>query len=235
MIVSIHQPHFLPWPGYFNKVIHSDVFVWLHSVQYRKNYFQNRTKIKNGAESPFWLTLPVHAKLELPIDQVIVADPTWRTRIQRTIEQSYRKTPFFEQCWPALSSAFQSAPDTLDGVNYQSFMALLQLLDVQHVRVVRAEEIPVVATDPTKRLVDMCEWLGATHYIAGKGGHNYLRAGDFAVSGIQVIWQDFDPTCFVYPQKGHTFLEGLSVVDCLFNIGPENTRELVENAWMPCR
>lgn len=114
VIVSIHQPHFLPWIGYFNKVLQSDAFVWLNYVQYRKNYYQNRTKVKNANEELFWLTLPVHAKHDTVIDQVMIADSRWRVRISKTVEQCYRKAPYFAECWPTLSAAIMGAPDSLD-------------------------------------------------------------------------------------------------------------------------
>lgn len=233
VIVSIHQPHFLPWIGYFNKVLQSDAFVWLNYVQYRKNYYQNRTKVKNANEELLWLTLPVHAKHDTVIDQVMIADSRWRVRISKTVEQCYRKAPYFAECWPTLSAAIIGAPDSLDKANYQMFLALMQLLEVNQVRVIRAEEIPVASSDPTRRLVETCRYLGASRYIAGRGGHNYLRAEEFEKDGIAVIWQEFDPGRLVYPQLGAKFVPGLSVIDCIFNLGPAKARELILGAWTP--
>jgi len=233
VIVSIHQPHFLPWIGYFNKVLQSDTFVWLNHVQYRKNYYQNRTKVKNANEEPLWLTLPVHAKHDMAIDQVMIADSRWRARITKTVEQCYRKAPYFAECWPSLSAAIMEAPDSLDRANYQMFLALMQLLEVSDVRVVRAEDIPVTSSDPTKRLVETCRYLGARQYIAGRGGQNYLRAEEFAKEGIDVVWQKFNPTEVVYSQLGDKFVPGLSVIDCIFNLGPATSKELIQGAWTP--
>jgi hypothetical protein len=233
MIVSIHQPHFLPWAGYLNKALSSDVFVWLHSVQYRKNYYQNRTKVKNINGQPLWLTLPVHAKLGMAIDQVTVADPRWRERVQKTVEQCYRKTPFFAQCWPPLAQAIAESADNLNEANFRTFMALLQILDAGSLRVVQVGELPAKSEDPTLRLVEICTALGATQYIAGKGGANYLRSEEFDRVGIAVLWQSFDPAALVYPQIGGPFLPGLSVIDLLFNVGPEEARTLLTHAWVP--
>src|SRR4030065_2850677 len=123
MIVSIHQPHFLPWLGYFNKALRSDVFIWLHSVQYRKNYFQNRTSIKNVNEQPLWLTLPVHAKLGMNIDEVTIATLGWREKVFRTVEQCYRKTSYFTTCWPSIQTSIEEAHDSLDDVHWKIFTA----------------------------------------------------------------------------------------------------------------
>jgi len=233
MIVSIHQPHFLPWLGYFNKALRSDVFVWLHSVQYRKNNFQNRTSIKNVNEQPLWLTLPVHAKLETSIDEVTIATPEWREKIFKTVEQCYRKTPYFTTCWPAIRSSIEEAQDTLNDVNWKTFRVVLALMGVDTLRVERMANLAVTSSDPTIRLVEACKLVGATHYISGRGGHKYLRVEEFQKEGIEVVWQEFDPNRVVYKQAGKVFVPGLSVIDCLFNTGPEETRSLALNAWLP--
>ncbi len=233
MIVSIHQPHFLPWMGYFNKVLRSDVFVWLHSVQYRKNYYQNRTKIKNINGQPLWLTLPVHAPFGVTIDHVTIADPRWKERIQKTVEQCYRKTAHFDACWPRIAQALELSTDSLNDVNFRTFQAVLELLGGGGPKVESIGDLPASSQDPTLRLVEVCTALGATHYIAGKGGANYLRVEEFEKAGITVLWQAFDPGAVVYPQYGEGFLPGLSMLDCLCNAGADRTRELVLNAWGP--
>lgn len=233
MIVSIHQPHFLPWMGYFNKAFRSEIFVWLHSVQYRKNYYQNRTQIKNINEQPLWLTLPVHARLGMPIDQVAIADSRWRERIAKTLEQCYGKAAHFSECWPSIANAIAEASDNLDDVNYRTFKAILKLLGNECLRVVRADDLHAESSDPTERLVEICRSLNATTYIAGTGGRNYLRVDDFEKAGIKVLWQAFDPTLIRYAQMGNVFVPGLSIVDSLFSIGPESTRQKVLKAWSP--
>jgi hypothetical protein len=233
MILSIHQPHFLPWMGYFNKVLQSEVFVWLHSVQYRKNYYQNRTKIKNVNEAPLWLTLPVHAKLGIPIDQVTLADPRWRERVSKTVTQCYCKAPYFDEVWEVINDAMTSSSDNLSDVNFRTFSAVLGLLRGEQVRVELASNLPASSPDPTLRLVELCTAAGGKTYIAGKGGHNYLRVEEFERAGIRVIWQDFVSDGVTYKQSGKVFVPGLSIVDCLFNVGPAAARELTLNAWKP--
>lgn len=232
MIVSIHQPHFLPWLGYWNKVLRSDVFVWLDSVQYRKNYFQNRTVIKNLDGKPVWLTLPVHARLTTPISEVTVADGAWRPRVLKTLEQCYRRAPFFEPLRSELEGALHAGSDRLAEINEKAFLGILGLLEGK-TRVVKIGDLAVESPDPTERLVEACRALGATAYIAGQGGRKYLRVEEFEKAGIEVIWQAFDPATATYDQIGGTFLAGLSVVDCLFNVGPARTREVIDAAWSP--
>lgn len=233
MIVSIHQPHFFPWLGYFNKVLNSDVFVWLESVQYRKNYFQNRTRIKCSDSRLQWLTVPVHAPLGTPINRVLIADPRWRIKVEKTIEQSYGKAPYFAVIWPKLRFALSSAPPQLEALNSLTFTAVMQLLGGKQPRIVRDGELAVMSQHPTGRLVEICQRLGATHYLAGKGSRNYLRVEEFREKNIEVLSQHFDVTRVTYAQPSDSFVPGLSVLDCLFNVGPAETQRLVQNAWKP--
>lgn len=232
MIVSVHQPHFLPWLGYVNKALASDVFVWLHDVQYRKNYFQNRTRIRGERGDAQWLTIPVHARHDSRIDEVRLADPDSRERAGRTIAQCYRKAAAFEKVWPALEAELAVSTDSLEDLNWRLFAATLRLLGAQ-VRVVRSGELAVPREDPTERLVAICRELGASTYLAGRGGRNYLRTDAFDAAGIRVLWQDFDPDSATYPQTGPGFLPGLSVLDCLANVGPEEAARRIREAWKP--
>lgn len=231
MIVSIHQPHFLPWLGYFNKVWNSDVFVWLHNVQYRKNYYQSRTKIKNPhTGQPFWLTVPVHASLGTPIDKVPEATNRWRKPMSKTLEQFYKKAPYYQETGPELLELIVSAEANLDKLNYRFFMLILKKLRYPG-KVLRVEELLPLSEEPNARLIEICKKVGANRYIAGKGGKNYIDAVQWNQAGIQVIWQEFAPEQLQYQQLGECFVPGLSIIDCLFNIGIENTRNLIREAW----
>lgn len=230
MIVSIHQPHFLPWLGYFNKVFNSDTFVWLHNVQFRKNYFQNRTKIKNSdTDQELWLTIPVKASIHDNIDQVKIADARWANRAVKTIEQYYRKAPYFKDYFSRLTQHFATS-ELLDEINYRTVMVLLHELKYEG-KVVRMEELNIDTLDPNLRLIEICNKLGSNHYIAGKGGKNYVDIEQWDKVGIKISWQNFNTESLQYPQLGKSFVPSLSVVDCLFNNGPDKTRELIVNAW----
>lgn len=231
MIISIHQPHFLPWLGYFNKVWNSDVFVWLHNVQYRKNYFQSRTKIKNPHTlQEFWLTIPVRASLGTPIDGVVEVNDRWRKPMAKTLEQFYKRTPYFEELGPELINLVHTCDSNLDKLNYQFFMLILDKLSFSG-KVVRVEELLPLSEEPNQRLIDICKKTRATRYIAGKGGKNYLNTQQWNEAGIQVVWQNFQPAQLRYPQQGDNFIAGLSIIDCFFNAGVEETRKLVAGAW----
>lgn len=230
MIVSAHQPHFLPWLGYFNKVAKSDVFVWLENVQFRKNYFQNRTKIKVD-ENEFWLTVPVKkASLDTEIADIEIVKSKDYKKLTKTIANTYSKSPFYSDFFPRLESIINSESNSLNEINYNLFMFLLKVLKIE-TKVIRSSELNLQSEDPNDRLVELCVKLEATSYIAGKGGANYMNASLFEERNINVLWQKFPVQDIEYPQKGKGFVMGLSVIDALFNIGADKTRELIFTEW----
>jgi WbqC-like protein family len=160
---------------------------------------------------------------------VKVADARWANKVVKTIEQNYRKAPYFKQYFLPLTEHF-AASEYLDQINFKTFMVLLQELKYEG-KVVRMDELKIDTLDPNLRLIEICKKLGSNHYIAGKGGKNYLNNEQWADEGIKVSWQSFNSEALQYPQLGKSFVPSLSVIDCLFNNGPDKTRELIVNAW----
>ena len=232
MIAAAHQPHFLPWLGYLNKAANADVFIWLDTVQYRKNYFQNRTRIIGADGAERWLTLPVHASLDTRIADVTIADPRWRRRTRATLEQCYGRAPHFAEHAPTLLAALEDASDRLADVNLRLFRALLAQLGLDAVRVVPASELGPAPEEPSERLAALCARVGATTYIAGRGGHDYMRAEPFDAAGVAIAWQAFDVERTAHARgPDGAMVRGISVVDPLFHVGAARTRALLLAGW----
>jgi hypothetical protein len=164
-----------------------------------------------------------------------IADARWKSRIEKTIEQVYGRAPHFAECWPPLRDAMSGASDCLNDANYRLFRVLVQQLEFSQVRVVRASELGVVATEPSQRLAELCVRAGADTYIAGKSGRDYLNLDVFERSGIKVLWQLFDVASTAYRRAEGVVVEGVSVIDYLFHLGPERTRQLTQQAWSASR
>lgn len=233
MIVAVHQPHFLPWLGYLNKVLNADVFIWLDTVQYRKNYFQNRTRIMSADGREQWLTLPVHAGSTARIDDVTIADARWRDRIAKSVRQCYAKSAHFGEVWPVFEEAMGGASDRLTDVDYALFIAALRLLGAGNRTIVRASELGETSTDPTERLVTLCERVGGARYIAGRGGRSYMSVDAFERAGIKVIWQEFDVDQTAYTRSEGRRVSGYSVLDVLCHVGGTETHRLACHGWNP--
>ncbi|MDD3653275.1 MAG: WbqC family protein [Desulfotomaculaceae bacterium] len=221
MKVAIHQPNFLPWLGYFHKLLNCDVFIFLDSVQFpRGRCFTSRVAIKSPSGSA-WLTVPVKGKGDLlPIKDVALAnDRNWKSKHLKTLEGYYKKAPHFAEYYPLIYETYQLEDQNLANFNINLITNLAKSLSAP-ARLVRASELKNVDyTDSTNHLIKLVKHVGGTEYLTGtgKGSQRYIDEAAFRREGIKVFYQSFvHPT---YPQLWGDFIPNLSVVDLLFNSG----------------
>ncbi len=212
-------------------MVNANVFVWLDLVQFRKNYFQNRVYIKSFGGEKVWLTIPVTFSSGDSLAQVRIVKGGWQKKALGTIKQHYMRAPVFDVLYPGIADIITSAGDLLDDLNYGLFLHVKNLLGFDRVEVHKASSLHLTAKDPTQRLVDLCGHFNATHYLAGQGGKNYMDITLFEQAGISLIWQGFHENQPVYEQINGSFVSGLSVIDSLFNVGPEETARLIRQSW----
>lgn len=229
MMVSIHQPHFFPWLGYFHKIIQGDCFVYLDNVQFRKNYFQNRTQIKDIHGNAFWYTIPIQkAPLETPINKIHIAPVFQPQKSVKILQSFYSKSPFYAALSPQINEILLAPHQGLNDINLASIKYVLKLLQINKPFYI-ASELNLKNEDPNGRIIEICTKLGADKYLAGKGGRNYMNLDLFEAANIEIRWQEFLPSKYVYNQINGNFISGLSMLDVLFNIGPERTSSLLTN------
>lgn len=218
MTVSVHQPQYLPWLGYFDKIDRSDRFVILDTVQYKKNEFQNRNKIKT-AQGWQWLTVPVRYRFPQCICEVpINNDTNWRHKHRQALLTNYAKAAYFERFMPAFEGMLAQDWNHLHELNAQTVRILMDAFGI-HTPVERAPD-QGLSEDPTGRLVDICCRAGADTYLSGASGQGYLDLDQFEAAGIRVAFQDYDHP--EYPQRFGAFEPYMSAVDLLFNCGPDS-------------
>ncbi|MFT5369822.1 MAG: hypothetical protein ACI8V2_004800 [Candidatus Latescibacterota bacterium] len=218
MIVAVHQPQYLPWLGYFEKIARADHFVLLDIVQYKKNEFQNRNKIKT-AQGWQWLTVPARYKFPMTIAEVpINNDIHWRNKHRQALVSNYTKTPFFSDYRSQFESLLDTEWQQLTDINKATIDLIVRALGIT--TPIEDPKAWDLSDDPTGRLVDMCKHLNADTYLAGAGGHDYMDLAQFDAAGIRVEFQSFThPT---YPQQFGDFEPYMSAIDLLFNCGPES-------------
>ncbi|MDT8375496.1 MAG: WbqC family protein [Mariprofundaceae bacterium] len=216
MLVTIHQPNYLPWPGFFHKWLISDAFIILDTVQYHKNEWQNRNRIKtvNGAQ---WLTVPVSYHLPQTIREVGIASPNWARKQISAIEQAYARAPYLDACWPRLRETLSKPWEQVAELNVAVIRTLGEMLGC-HAPLHLASEMETASTDPTGRLISLCKELGGDAYLSGREGRGYLEAERFSEAGIDLWFQEVEAPR--YPQLHGPFISHLSVIDMLFNLGP---------------
>jgi hypothetical protein len=221
MIVGIHQPHYLPWLRYVHKMATCDVFVLLDDVQFAKNGWQNRNRIK-GPGGPVLLTVPLRDPAFKPITEVEVhSEPPWREKHWKSLLLHYGKAPFFKKYAGVFEATFATPWSRLVDLNIHLLEGLSRAFGIR-TQVVRSSRVGLPGRG-TERLVSLCRSLGATHYLTGAfaAGH-HLDTLAFQEAGIEVHVQTW--ACPEYrqqfPAKG--FLPELSAIDLLFNEGPDS-------------
>jgi hypothetical protein len=225
MLAAIHQLHYLPWLRYLEKMARADVFVVLDDVQYTKNGFQNRNKIKH-AGGWMYLTVPTKARKGQRLDRVEIAPAeAWNARHWRAVQSSYGRAPYFREHAEALESIYARAWRRLDPLNWELLCYLRSALGIE-TPMVRSSELGPTG-ESTDRLVRICQAVGADRYYSGDyAAGAYLDQAVMLASGIEVVLQDW--RCPQYRQRFPEvgFIPDLSVLDLLLNEGPRS-RDLI--------
>lgn len=228
MIVTIHQPEHLPWLGFFNKLSKAELFVILDSVQYEKNYFQNRNRIL-GSNGIQWIGIPVatrgHMESSIAESEIAVrTNPRWKERYLQTIRMSYGKHPFFNEVFPVVEAALNTETDRFCEINIAIIKAFSEKLGFTP-DFVRSSELPVSGLK-SDLILDICKAVRATTYIAGPSGRDYLKMESFADAGVKVVFNDYHHP--KYPQKRtDAFVPYLSSVDLFMNCGFAEGRSII--------
>ncbi len=216
--VAIHQPQYIPWLGYFNKMDRADVFVYLDNVQYIKNEFKNRNRIKS-ARGPIWLTVPVNYRFPEKIMAVTISQrERWQHKHRQSLISNYQKAPCFNNYRETFMSIFEKSWTHLSKLNTYVTEKLKDLLGINtKTEVASSLNLP---EEPTDRLIAICKNFKCTHYLAGADSQKYMDFDSFRKADIKVIVQEFRHP--KYKQLFGDFVPYLSVVDLLMNHGEDS-------------
>ena len=231
MRVTILQPSYLPWLGFFEQMSRSDKFVLLDDVQYTRRDWRNRNRIR-VRENWIWLTVPVQQKsrfsqslLETRIDNSV----SWRRKHLETLRQHYCKAPFFEKYFPRCQQVYEKDWTFLFDLCLETINLIKEEMGIETPLLRSSEMKP--GGEKTERLVSICRELGATHYLSGESGSNYIAEEDFSSQGITLEYQNYEQP--VYPQRYTGFVPHLSAIDLLFNCGEQSLGILKEDETEP--
>ena len=234
MIVAAHQPSYLPWLGYFDKLAKADLFVIMDHLQFEAQNFQNRNRIKLNT-GPAWVTVPVErgSQTDTILDKKIqnTSSPKehWQRRTWLTIENNYRRAPYFETYADELKDVYTRPWDKLIDLDMHMLQLACKWLGI-HRPIIRSSTLELEG-QKTDMLIDLCRKVNADAYLTGSGGsQDYLDAEKMGRHGLGVHWQQFEhPT---YPQRyAHLgFVPNLGFLDLLLNCGPDSRNILFESS-----
>lgn len=224
-IISAHQPAYLPWLGYFHKIALSDDFVILDSVQFEKNSFINRNKIKTS-NGPLWLTVPVliagHTQNLISDIQVNNA-VNWRDKHWKSICLNYRKAPYFGKFSGFFEDMFQNQWEKLVDLLEHSFRFFIQELGIK-TRIHNQHDLNI-CSKKQELIIDLARHFDADAFVFGALGKEYADEDYFKQNRVIPYFQDYRHP--VYAQNGKDFIANMSVIDLLFNVGSERAGEII--------
>lgn len=235
-LVAIHQPNFLPWLGFFDKLTRCDAFVLLDHVQFPRTgrgTWTNRVQLLVSGK-PAWLTVPIvrpHPGTQ-PIGQIRISEDTaWREKLLATMRHNYVRAPFFREVLPVVERILDYRSEWLAEYNTRGIRELVRAMGLTHGEVLRSSELDAPGHG-TDLLISITKAARGSAYLCGGGASAYQEDEKFAVAGIELVYQDFKhPT---YPQANtQQFVPGLSTVDALMNCGFEATRALLRREAGP--
>ena len=219
MKAVILQSNYIPWKGYFDMMNMADVFIIYDEVQYTKNDWRNRNKVKT-ANGTIWLTIPVkQEKLSQRIIDTEVHNQEWRRKHWNSITMAYSKTPYFTKYRSLFEDLYLADCETyLSRINYNFIVAINEILGI-NTKLLLSNDLQMI-DGKTERLVDLCKKICADEYISGPAAKDYLQTGLFEKENIKVSWMDYSgyPE---YTQLYPPFEQAVSILDLIFNTGEE--------------
>ena len=221
--IAIVQSNYIPWKGYFDLINRVDEFVLYDDTQYTRRDWRNRNRIKTS-NGLIWLTVPVQVKGNYfqAIKDTRINDPNWPEKHWSTLGHSYSKAEFFDTYRPILEPLYLECREKyLSKVNHRFLSAICDILDIT-TPITWSMDYPP-AEGKSERLLAICEASGANHYLSGPAAKDYLDEELFRQAGVEVEWMDYSgyPE---YSQLHGPFEHGVTVMDVIFNEGPNATR-----------
>lgn len=219
--VAIVQSNYIPWRGYFDLIASADEFILLDDVQYTKRDWRNRNKIKTP-QGTQWVTIPVDTKgkYQQLISETKVKSFDWQLDHWSSIQHNYARAAYFERYAPEIEVLYRSKMSSfLSHINEKFLTHLCQLLEI-NTRITHSSDYQISTEDKSYRLVELCQKAGASQYLSGPKAKAYLDIPAFHQAGIDVAFIDYSQYG-VYPQCHGAFEQSVSIIDMVFNLGPE--------------
>ncbi|QKQ73552.1 WbqC family protein [Nostoc sp. TCL240-02] len=227
MILTAHQPVYLPWLGLIHKILLADVFCVFDIVQYQKKDYNNRNKIKTDS-GEMWLSVPVESKdhFNKKICDIKIINDGWNRKHFKSIYLAYKKSAYFDLYIDSLEVILiKKEYKYLTELNFDILTFMLKSLDID-VPIIKASDYDFTGYK-SELVLDMCVKLNVKKYIFGSQGRDYANIQSFKNNGIEVYFQDYKHP--IYKQLHGNFVPYMSLIDILFNEGPKSKEIILFN------
>ncbi len=221
--IAIAQSNYIPWKGYFDMIAAVDEFIIYDDMQYTRRDWRNRNQIKTP-QGIQWLTVPVlvKGKFNQKIRETEIDGADWATLHWKTLVQNYKSTPHFESIAAWLESIYVDESFThISVLNRRLIEQVCAYLGI-NTRISNSWDY-TLAEGKTKRLAELCSQAGGAEYISGPAAKDYVEEQVFSDLNIKLTWFDYAGYS-EYPQQWGDFVHGVTILDLLFNCGPDAYR-----------
>lgn len=227
-LVVIHQPDFMPYLGFFQRLIQADIYIVMDNVQYVRGSSRaltNRDKIRT-VRGETWINVGIQkCVFGCRIDEVLISQETqWRERSLNLLKENYRKADYFNEIYPYLEALYSLDCKKMIEFNMASIKMLIELFDIGDLEIKYASELAVEGKS-NEQVINLVKAVGCHRYLSGTGARSYYIPELYKEAGIEVVWQKFEHP--VYKQQFEGFIPYLSSIDLLLNCGIVRSREII--------
>lgn len=228
-IVAIHQPNFLPWLGFFNKIIQSDTFILFDDVQFPKTggVWTNRHYfLDNGIKK--WHTVSISRNFSgsKKINEIKLApDINWREQYLKKITHSYSNAKYFSETYQFLQQSLDYETEFLCDLNIHLIYAVLSALDISNTSLVKSSSL-LKSGSSNELLCSLAKAVGADFYLCGGGAEGYMDNSVFLANKVNILYQNYNAPSYSQINTKE-FVPGLSIIDAMMNCGFKKTKKLV--------
>jgi hypothetical protein len=222
--IAILQSNYIPWKGYFDMIAKVDEFIFHDDLQYTKNDWRNRNKIKTK-DGTIWLTIPCGSNEKRLISEVLLNDCSWQKKHMELIYLHYKKAPYYEEIRSFLENTYLTKKwNYLSEVN----QFLIKYISKELLKIdTQFKNSTDYQPEGLKsdRVLSLCKQANADIYLSGPSAQNYLKVENFFDEGIEIEWMDYSKYS-EYPQLHPPFVHGVSILDMIFNIGIDDSQKM---------
>ena len=224
MKVSISQPMFLPWSGFFNQIAMSDLFIHYDDVQFSKGSFVNRVQLKDSLNY-FWLNIPIMSKFGTRISEINLPDQIWKKKHINTLKQIFAKRKFANDVMHIVFQTYNKEFSKLSDFNIFFIESVSKYLGLK-TKFFKSSDLNLKKTSSSEDVLNILKFFSASEYITGHGAKNYLDHDLLEKNKIKTFYMNYKIK--QYKQKG-SFTPFLTVLDMISHLGKDSIASMESN------
>jgi hypothetical protein len=234
MKIAMMQPTFLPWQGFFELIVKSDKFIFLDDFQFSVQSHHTRNKLFISSGTVGFYSVPIQKSrcFGFPLNKTLIVEGgTWKKKILKRLATVYSKTEFFSSLYPQLEDWFSKNYENLAELNIEGIKFICKMIGITGKNFLYSSQCDrrdYVHSARSQKVISLLKWCEATEYLCAFGAYDYMVRDNFSMDNVITKFQNFIPEPYFQKQTTE-FVPYLSVLDALFNVGPENTLKLIMN------